>query len=130
MIKVLDTLYRDRDYARFFVLETIARVPYFGECYYANFSKYCKGSVLRIYKNMQRNSFSSKMNLSIQMIEDNSHLKAVHIYCYVSQENVQPNHACPHILQNLTVSSIIIMIWSGIWSAFVSSSSGGQDDND
>ncbi|KAJ4704001.1 Ubiquinol oxidase [Melia azedarach] len=29
VIKVLDTLYRDRDYARFFVLETIARVPYF-----------------------------------------------------------------------------------------------------
>lgn len=29
---VLDALYRDRDYARFFVLETIARVPYFGEC--------------------------------------------------------------------------------------------------
>lgn len=32
MIKILDTLYHDRDYARFFVLETIARVPYFGEC--------------------------------------------------------------------------------------------------
>ncbi|TYI81942.1 hypothetical protein E1A91_D05G188500v1 [Gossypium mustelinum] len=29
VIKILDTLYRDRDYARFFVLETIARVPYF-----------------------------------------------------------------------------------------------------
>ncbi|PRQ28319.1 putative ubiquinol oxidase (non-electrogenic) [Rosa chinensis] len=29
VIKVLDTLYHDRDYARFFVLETIARVPYF-----------------------------------------------------------------------------------------------------
>ncbi|KAM1685834.1 hypothetical protein ACFX13_037881 [Malus domestica] len=29
VIKVLDTLYSDRDYARFFVLETIARVPYF-----------------------------------------------------------------------------------------------------
>ncbi|CAI0626029.1 unnamed protein product, partial [Linum tenue] len=29
VIKVLDTFYRDRDYARFFVLETIARVPYF-----------------------------------------------------------------------------------------------------
>lgn len=29
---VLDALYRDRDYARFFVLETIARVPYFGKC--------------------------------------------------------------------------------------------------
>lgn len=34
MIKILDTLYHDRDYARFFVLETIARVPYFGEAYY------------------------------------------------------------------------------------------------
>ena len=32
MIKILDTLYHDRHYARFFVLETIARVPYFGEC--------------------------------------------------------------------------------------------------
>ncbi|KAK3036956.1 hypothetical protein RJ639_030921 [Escallonia herrerae] len=29
VIKVLDTLYHDRDYPRFFVLETIARVPYF-----------------------------------------------------------------------------------------------------
>ncbi|XP_021666196.1 ubiquinol oxidase 4, chloroplastic/chromoplastic isoform X2 [Hevea brasiliensis] len=29
VIKILDALYRDRDYARFFVLETIARVPYF-----------------------------------------------------------------------------------------------------
>lgn len=29
VIKIIDTLYRDRDYARFFVLETIARVPYF-----------------------------------------------------------------------------------------------------
>ncbi|XP_010448915.1 PREDICTED: ubiquinol oxidase 4, chloroplastic/chromoplastic [Camelina sativa] len=29
VIKILDTLYRDRTYARFFVLETIARVPYF-----------------------------------------------------------------------------------------------------
>ncbi|GAB2301041.1 Ubiquinol oxidase 4, chloroplastic/chromoplastic [Dionaea muscipula] len=29
VIKVLDTLYDDRHYARFFVLETIARVPYF-----------------------------------------------------------------------------------------------------
>lgn len=32
MIKILDNLYHDRHYARFFVLETIARVPYFGEC--------------------------------------------------------------------------------------------------
>ena len=31
VIKILDALYRDRHYARFFVLETIARVPYFGE---------------------------------------------------------------------------------------------------
>ena len=31
IITILDALYRDRDYARFFVLETIARVPYFGE---------------------------------------------------------------------------------------------------
>ncbi|KAH9609608.1 hypothetical protein KSS87_014080 [Heliosperma pusillum] len=31
VIKILDTLYHDRNYARFFVLETIARVPYFGE---------------------------------------------------------------------------------------------------
>ena len=31
MIMVLDGVYRDRNYARFFVLETIARVPYFGE---------------------------------------------------------------------------------------------------
>lgn len=30
VIKILDTLYHDRDYARFYVLETIARVPYFG----------------------------------------------------------------------------------------------------
>ncbi|XP_051207500.1 ubiquinol oxidase 4, chloroplastic/chromoplastic isoform X1 [Lolium perenne] len=29
IIAILDLLYRDRDYARFFVLETIARVPYF-----------------------------------------------------------------------------------------------------
>lgn len=29
VIKILDVLYHDRDYARFFVLETIARVPYF-----------------------------------------------------------------------------------------------------
>jgi len=28
---LLDGVYRDRNYARFFVLETIARVPYFGE---------------------------------------------------------------------------------------------------
>lgn len=32
VIRVLDTLYHDRDYPRFFVLETIARVPYFGKC--------------------------------------------------------------------------------------------------
>ncbi|KAK4748096.1 hypothetical protein SAY87_014682 [Trapa incisa] len=29
VIKILNALYHDRDYARFFVLETIARVPYF-----------------------------------------------------------------------------------------------------
>ncbi|ONK70272.1 uncharacterized protein A4U43_C05F32020 [Asparagus officinalis] len=29
VIKILDAFYRDRHYARFFVLETIARVPYF-----------------------------------------------------------------------------------------------------
>lgn len=29
VIKILDILYHDRDYARFYVLETIARVPYF-----------------------------------------------------------------------------------------------------
>lgn len=29
VIKILDTLYHDRNYQRFFVLETIARVPYF-----------------------------------------------------------------------------------------------------
>ncbi|MQM08446.1 hypothetical protein Taro_041299, partial [Colocasia esculenta] len=29
VIKVLDAFYHDRDYARFYVLETIARVPYF-----------------------------------------------------------------------------------------------------
>ncbi|CAL5409428.1 unnamed protein product [Camellia sinensis] len=29
VVKILDTLYNDRDYARFYVLETIARVPYF-----------------------------------------------------------------------------------------------------
>lgn len=29
VVKILSTLYQDRDYARFFVLETIARVPYF-----------------------------------------------------------------------------------------------------
>lgn len=29
VISILDVFYRDRDYARFFVLETIARVPYF-----------------------------------------------------------------------------------------------------
>lgn len=29
VIKILDKFYHDRDYARFFVLETIARVPYF-----------------------------------------------------------------------------------------------------
>ncbi|KAG7963059.1 hypothetical protein I3843_09G098600 [Carya illinoinensis] len=29
VVKILDTLYHDRHYARFFVLETIARVPYF-----------------------------------------------------------------------------------------------------
>jgi ubiquinol oxidase len=31
VIILLNTVYRDRNYARFFVLETIARVPYFGE---------------------------------------------------------------------------------------------------
>lgn len=31
MVMILSGLYRDRNYARFFVLETIARVPYFGE---------------------------------------------------------------------------------------------------
>jgi len=34
VIKILDALYRDRNYARFFVLETIARVPYFGKFYF------------------------------------------------------------------------------------------------
>lgn len=29
VIRILDAFYQDRDYARFFVLETIARVPYF-----------------------------------------------------------------------------------------------------
>ncbi|KAF6173228.1 hypothetical protein GIB67_026923 [Kingdonia uniflora] len=29
VIKILDIFYRDRDYARFYVLETIARIPYF-----------------------------------------------------------------------------------------------------
>ncbi|KAL9660868.1 hypothetical protein QQ045_025687 [Rhodiola kirilowii] len=29
VIQILDTMYRDREYPRFFVLETIARVPYF-----------------------------------------------------------------------------------------------------
>lgn len=29
VIKILDTFYRDRHYARFYVLETVARVPYF-----------------------------------------------------------------------------------------------------
>lgn len=28
---MIDTLYKERPFARFFVLETIARVPYFGE---------------------------------------------------------------------------------------------------
>uniref|UniRef100_A0A0E0DHJ9 Uncharacterized protein n=1 Tax=Oryza meridionalis TaxID=40149 RepID=A0A0E0DHJ9_9ORYZ len=31
VITILDGLYHDRNYARFFVLETIARVSYFGE---------------------------------------------------------------------------------------------------
>ena len=31
MVTILDALYHGRDYARFYVLETIARVPYFGE---------------------------------------------------------------------------------------------------
>uniref|UniRef100_A0A9I9DNW7 Ubiquinol oxidase n=1 Tax=Cucumis melo TaxID=3656 RepID=A0A9I9DNW7_CUCME len=31
VIRILDAFYHDRYYARFFVLETIARVPYFGE---------------------------------------------------------------------------------------------------
>ena len=31
VIKILDVFYRDRNYARFYVLETIARVPYFGK---------------------------------------------------------------------------------------------------
>lgn len=30
-IVVMDSLYKDKPFARFFVLETIARVPYFGE---------------------------------------------------------------------------------------------------
>ncbi|KAL3820770.1 hypothetical protein ACJIZ3_006675 [Penstemon smallii] len=29
VVKILDTFYHDRNYARFFVLETVARVPYF-----------------------------------------------------------------------------------------------------
>ena len=28
-VKVIDRVYKDRDYARFYVLETVARVPYF-----------------------------------------------------------------------------------------------------
>jgi ubiquinol oxidase len=28
-VKVIDKVYKDRDYARFYVLETVARVPYF-----------------------------------------------------------------------------------------------------
>jgi hypothetical protein len=31
-VKVIDRVYRDRDYARFYVLETVARVPYFSFC--------------------------------------------------------------------------------------------------
>lgn len=30
VVKILETLYAKRLYARFYVLETIARVPYFG----------------------------------------------------------------------------------------------------
>lgn len=32
-MKILETLYAKRLYARFYVLETIARVPYFGESF-------------------------------------------------------------------------------------------------
>jgi ubiquinol oxidase len=28
-VKVIDRVYKDRDYTRFYVLETVARVPYF-----------------------------------------------------------------------------------------------------
>ena len=28
-VNVIDRVYKDRDYARFYVLETVARVPYF-----------------------------------------------------------------------------------------------------
>lgn len=43
VIKILDTLYHDRNYARFFVLETIARVPYFGEacCFFVLLTCMC-----------------------------------------------------------------------------------------
>jgi hypothetical protein len=30
VVTILGSIYHDRNYARFFVLETIARVPYFG----------------------------------------------------------------------------------------------------
>ncbi|KAK7301810.1 hypothetical protein RJT34_12686 [Clitoria ternatea] len=42
IIKILDILYHDRHYARFFVLETIARVPYFAFM-----------SVLRMYESFR-----------------------------------------------------------------------------
>ncbi|KAK7854113.1 ubiquinol oxidase 4 [Quercus suber] len=46
VIKILDTLYHDRDYPRFFVLETIARVPYF-EVMEALSSPSCRGRGLQ-----------------------------------------------------------------------------------
>uniref|UniRef100_A0A2N9EQN8 Ubiquinol oxidase n=1 Tax=Fagus sylvatica TaxID=28930 RepID=A0A2N9EQN8_FAGSY len=49
VIKILDTLYHDRDYPRFFVLETIARVPYFD-----HFSECVEGHAFETYDKLPR----------------------------------------------------------------------------
>ncbi|CAN6471927.1 unnamed protein product [Victoria cruziana] len=53
VIKILDALYQEREYARFYVLETIARVPYFSFMsvlhMYESFGWWRKGDYLKVH---------------------------------------------------------------------------------
>lgn len=78
MIKILDTLYHDRDYARFFVLETIARVPYFGK--YSSFvCLYFFSYLKRILCCMYKTSLSNK-RVKVHVLEEEV-IYTSHMYC-------------------------------------------------
>ncbi|KAL4276087.1 hypothetical protein AHAS_Ahas20G0172100 [Arachis hypogaea] len=81
VIKILDTLYHDRDYARFFVLETIARVPYFGPLGFQN-EEYNGSLPNLVYRPYSWTKTSSIMNMLIHashMPDQNlSQCKATH----------------------------------------------------